>query len=344
MDGHSHSKQARIEYLDIFRSLGIILMIMGHVYFGGFFSKWIHAFHMPMFFFVSGWFYKSNDLTVGKSILRKAKSLLIPYLCFEIIVFVLSLPLIPEYLNVQTLYYILFDNTYIIPVAVCNNSVFPIPGAMWFLTALFFSEVIYIVLDRAFGYNWKSHIAVIIIAIFGMIAPKILPFRLPWALDAAFVGIGFFHIARAIKGTKAERILHIKLWQALLTGVFFSALIMVCPRINMRTGNYGVYLPFWINALGAIIAGWNIARYVEGLLVRGKIGKTVATWLKGIGKNSIVYLCLNQIVILIVMYVFEMAGINGFNAKVPILIITMSILFIIEKLICNTKLKVIIGK
>ena len=310
MDGHSHSKQARIEYLDIFRSLGIILMIMGHVYFGGFFSKWIHAFHMPMFFFVSGWFYKSNDLTVGKSILRKAKSLLIPYLCFEIIVFVLSLPLIPEYLNVQTLYYILFDNTYIIPVAVCN----------------------------------KSHIAVIIIAIFGMIAPKILPFRLPWALDAAFVGIGFFHIARAIKGTKAERILHIKLWQALLTGVFFSALIMVCPRINMRTGNYGVYLPFWINALGAIIAGWNIARYVEGLLVRGKIGKTVATWLKGIGKNSIVYLCLNQIVILIVMYVFEMAGINGFNAKVPILIITMSILFIIEKLICNTKLKVIIGK
>ena len=112
----------------------------------------------------------------------------------------------------------------------------------------------------------------------------------------------------------------------------------------MRTGNYGVYLPFWINALGAIIAGWNIARYVEGLLVRGKIGKTVATWLKGIGKNSIVYLCLNQIVILIVMYVFEMAGINGFNAKVPILIITMSILFIIEKLICNTKLKVIIGK
>lgn len=51
------NSSSRIEYIDIFRAFGIILMIMGHVKFGSIFNKWIHAFHMPMFFFISGWFY-----------------------------------------------------------------------------------------------------------------------------------------------------------------------------------------------------------------------------------------------------------------------------------------------
>ena len=49
----------RIEYIDIFRSFGIILMIMGHIGYGDTFDFFIHAFHMPMFFFISGYFYQS---------------------------------------------------------------------------------------------------------------------------------------------------------------------------------------------------------------------------------------------------------------------------------------------
>lgn len=51
------SKQ-RLDYIDVFRSLGIIAMVMRHVGFGGKFDHFIHAFHMPMFFFISGFFYK----------------------------------------------------------------------------------------------------------------------------------------------------------------------------------------------------------------------------------------------------------------------------------------------
>ena len=60
----------RIEYVDIFRGIGIILMILGHIGYIGIFDKIIrhvgfnvsadivvHAFHMPMFFVVSGFFY-----------------------------------------------------------------------------------------------------------------------------------------------------------------------------------------------------------------------------------------------------------------------------------------------
>lgn len=338
-----HKEKSRIEYIDLFRAFGIILMIMGHIKFGGHFDKWIHAFHMPMFFFVSGWFYKQK-YNVGYQIFKKISTLLLPYIVFELVQWFVLLIFVPEYRNFQTLLYIFSENTYKIPVENGTFGISPIPGAMWFLTAIFFIEVIYIVLDKALGHNWKLHVSVVCIVIVGMLAPTVLPFRLPWALDAAFVGIGFFHMARVCRGTKEENFLNLKLWQAVILGVVISASIMICPKINMRTGNYGWYVPFWINALGAIIAGWNLSRYFEKLFKYDGVLEKIGLWFKGIGKNSIVYLCLNQIVILVVTKVLYLVGIKGFISKVPVLILTMVILLVFEKLICGTKLKVIIGK
>ena len=49
-----------MDYIDIYRAFGIILMVMGHIGFGGKFDKFIHAFHMPMFFFISCLLYTSD--------------------------------------------------------------------------------------------------------------------------------------------------------------------------------------------------------------------------------------------------------------------------------------------
>ena len=61
-------RKSRMDYIDIYRAFGIILMVMGHIGFGGKFDKFIHAFHMPMFFFISGFFYKEKciDLLLRK--------------------------------------------------------------------------------------------------------------------------------------------------------------------------------------------------------------------------------------------------------------------------------------
>ena len=40
----------RIEWLDVSKGIGIILVIIGHcVYLGGGMHNWIFSFHMPMF-------------------------------------------------------------------------------------------------------------------------------------------------------------------------------------------------------------------------------------------------------------------------------------------------------
>jgi len=52
----------RIDYLDIAKGIGIILVYIGHCYIGERTQTlsnviyWIYSFHMPFFFFVSGMF------------------------------------------------------------------------------------------------------------------------------------------------------------------------------------------------------------------------------------------------------------------------------------------------
>ena len=86
-------RKSRMDYIDIYRAFGIILMVMGHIGFGGKFDKFIHAFHMPMFFFISGFFYKEKCLDIKKYAVDKAKKLLTPYFVFGGGVL---LPLVPE--------------------------------------------------------------------------------------------------------------------------------------------------------------------------------------------------------------------------------------------------------
>ena len=50
-DNNINSQTERIDYLDIARCIGIILMIMEHVGFSKRFDHFIHAFNMPMFFY-----------------------------------------------------------------------------------------------------------------------------------------------------------------------------------------------------------------------------------------------------------------------------------------------------
>lgn len=60
-------------------------MIMGHIGFGGCFNYWIHAFHMPMFYIISGFLYKKKSTSFYEITVKKAKSLLIPYFIFGVI-------------------------------------------------------------------------------------------------------------------------------------------------------------------------------------------------------------------------------------------------------------------
>lgn len=262
----STSLTKRVEYIDIFRGFGIIFMIMGHVYFGYYFDKWIHAFHMPMFFIVSGFFSHTaeNFKDLRKKILKNVKKLMVPYFLWGIIHSVLYLILYYENENFSSILNLVWFNTDSLPIA----------GALWFLTALFFADLIYGFIAVIFvkKKTW-FYISILIIASLGTVLNLFWQLRLPWSLDAAFVGSGFLLIGYFLRklSEKLEWILNLPFSLSLLLGIVFSVLVFINGYINMRTAQYAIIPLFWINAVGCTICGMNLCKCIEKKIIKYKI-------------------------------------------------------------------------
>ncbi len=71
----------RIDHIDILRGIGILYMLIGHIGFGPEMDIYLHAFHMPLFFFLSGYLFSFPD-DLNLYVQKKVKSLLVPYFSF----------------------------------------------------------------------------------------------------------------------------------------------------------------------------------------------------------------------------------------------------------------------
>ncbi len=129
------TKNNRIDYLDIAKGIGILLVILGHIpYISEPVRQYIVSFHMPLFFIISGilichtWKEEENTASFVK---RKVRGLLLPYAFFSVIYLLIELCRIwvkgtGEWGN---LFRQLFQS-------VCLQGV----SVLWFFPALFFAE------------------------------------------------------------------------------------------------------------------------------------------------------------------------------------------------------------
>ena len=74
----------RIEYIDIAKGLGIILVVIGHCIDGKTFpGTWISSFHMPLFFILSGMCFNASRYTsLIPFFYKRFKTLFLPLLFF----------------------------------------------------------------------------------------------------------------------------------------------------------------------------------------------------------------------------------------------------------------------
>lgn len=110
--------------MDAFRGIGMCCVILGHMQIPYVFAQAIFSFHMPLFFFASGYLY-SGGWGV-KWILGKVDSLLLPYLIYGV------MNIAVRELNVGDV------NWWFVKMLFCGNGV----GVVWFLTCLFMVELI----------------------------------------------------------------------------------------------------------------------------------------------------------------------------------------------------------
>lgn len=194
--------QKRVVFIDIAKGLGILLVVLAHndlQAYAPFVHKIIYSFHMPLFFFLSGMFFKP-EITLKDLLRRRFDSLLKPYFFTILMIYFAA---------------VFFDNMGF-PVALSRmlkslyaNGFYLDWVAMWFLPALFTTNLVAFAFYKLLppsqnhGLRWLALAGLLVLGIWTL--PWFMPFQLalfgrslplnglPWSLDLALLA-GFFFI------------------------------------------------------------------------------------------------------------------------------------------------------
>lgn len=331
----------RVGYFDILRGIGVVLMVMGHVTFGKAFDIYIHAFHMPLFFFVSGYFFnmkKYKDMKVF--IIHKAKSLLVPYTVFVLLC--------------QVIHYVYTGDFrfsyFILSYFSSNHNRIDAIGALWFLPCLFSAEIIFYMINKI-GFNKYLRITVVLlITLIGNFTPVDFPFCIDSAMSCIAVMYFGYVLKRYGNHDVLHKIFHLKWIWLVVFFVINVYMIFKNGYVNIRTNYYSNVVLYWINCISAIILYTNIANKLD--VSSSKIVEVINKKVKYVGKNSLIYLLLNELMIYVVNVTFQLIHISSFLERyldkfikqMAVFAVCMVFLHIATEITNKTFLKIFIGK
>ncbi|HAH18651.1 acyltransferase [uncultured Eubacterium sp.] len=287
----------RVKSVDIFKAIGIIFMLFSHTALcDQILVRYFNCFYMPMFFCISGYFYHDNSFL--KVTIKKAKALLIPYLGIGLLgIFIDCVVVNPGGIDISYALDALFIHSYNIPVV----------GAIWFLIALFWAEEIFTILKRT---NNKIifHVGCIAVAMTGCTLRRIFfamhtdYVRPIWNIDSAMTAVGFMYIgylAFIFKETKIVKCALNLPKYIILPMLIVNIYLASITYITMWANDYKNIPLLWINGIMGSIIWYSISKHIDNskILEVQALGNLLAY----IGKNSIIFLCWNQLV----LYVFK---------------------------------------
>lgn len=312
----------RIEYIDLAKGICILLVIQIHVYgdtsFGIF--QEMSIFRMPLYYFLSGIFFKTygNFVPFFK---KKANKLLLPFFVFFIFS-IIPLHLYFDFLlpNREITIQDLFMSDH-------GRLYHRYNGAIWFLISLFFSNLIfYVIYTLSKGQSLPIVIASSICGIIGYFlnyADKYLPLWFDTSLTTLpFFVMGYItrHNTKFISTNFCRKdYLFISISLLSLLGVLLINKTTNNQLIDFDQNRYNV-------GVACLYIGGLSGTYLI-LFISKKLNKVLLV--SYIGRYSIVVLCTHILYIFIlrnILYRFSIPQDNGFiNTSVFIIIILLSI-------------------
>lgn len=315
----------RIFWLDNLKALGIFLVVFGHMIPVSRLQQYIYSFHMPLFFFVSGYLFDQSKYNFGQFFRRRFSTLIIPYLFFATLCFLfwffivrnLSIagkslatdPLIP----LIGIFYGVAWGEYRVPMSI----------ALWFLPCLFVLEIVfYFVRNRYF--------LLLVFAIIGYIV-TFLPFRLPWGSDVALTGIVFYGMGHFYKDTWTTN-------KALpFLFAFHFAFCFLNTPVDMNGLVYGNIFYFYISACSGVLFYSALCKFIKKNMILEYVGSNTIIF---VGLVEITWFIMNGISYLFFRTKLEQTGLGfTFAASIVQIGLTIPAIYFI-----NTWFPFILGK
>ncbi|NQX96736.1 MAG: acyltransferase family protein [Flavobacteriales bacterium] len=225
---------SRKGYIDIMKGIGIISVVAGHTYIG-ITKQIIFLFHMPLFFFLGGYLFKTrtNQLQYIKD---KSIHLLLPYFSFLLLLyFPFFTPISSNNLHASSWF-----NYFAIPF-IGGQALSTIVGVFWFITCFFVAQQLFNLLIIKLS-TLKLQIVLTLFLIISYINSIIYPnFWLPWNVNVVFAAIPLFYIGFLFK----NGIIKIKPWLITILSVliFISSFYITTNTYDMKYAKYGI--PFF---------------------------------------------------------------------------------------------------
>ena len=332
----------RIDWIDMAKGYGIIFSIYAHLGYD-LLTSWIYSFHMPLFFFISGYLF-NDDVDFITLLKKKIKSLLVPYVC-------LGLPMICVY--VIQYHVFSFEGVIDLLLQLIFQQRFL---TLWYISVLFIIEFVFFFIRKLI----KSEKLILFISLFVLLIGDIYlrtnGIPMLWNIDVCFMAFPFFSIGYICKKNKALDLL-CSVKRKLLAAFFALLGSLILWFINMK--NFGVCLDMYSNIYGLLPITYACA--LLGILFVVAVAK-MATYMpvKYIGENSILYFAWHQSIAFPFISKFldiTRTSIYGslFGSTLPrflgvdlvkiyYTVVTCCLLSICTHIIKKTKLKFMIGK
>lgn len=238
------------------------------------------TFHLPVFFVMSGYFFKASQPFTGAFVKKAARGLLVPYAVTAAFVVIVAtvLAFFSETLSTKAEFFRWLGAALYGEGATTPLSLFPVEriGAIWFLLAMFWAQLILVITDKLPGTNiW-------IVALFLLAWLSASYIWLPWSIQSGFGAALFMRIGIEMRnhGVLSKNLIT---WPiALVCFAAWMAYFLLCP---FDPSYAMLILPAGlIDPLGGIAATITIIKISELI---GKGWQPLSRGMQAIGRNTL---------------------------------------------------------
>lgn len=310
----------------ILQSLGIIFVVVGHRGGINLLADWfpIYSFHMPLFIFISGYFYKKeSENQYLNFFIKKIRKLVIPYFIWNFIYGLIAINLQKSEIIAYGIKFN-FESLFIKPWQGGNQ--FGLNVAGWFVLALFLIQIIYTFIRKSFNIIKvnNEYIIMLFMIILGLLGVDLAykGYKSGWYLTLIHIlfGLPFYHLGYFYKEKLEERdtlsnwayFLILFIVQFLLVKVTGGNTYLGMWDANFNNFKCNIFTPF-ITPLPGIMFWLRTSRILVPSLQNSKI-------IDYISRNTWTIMMHHQFVFFIINYCMliiknNMGKFNGFNNK-----------------------------
>ena len=284
----------RLDYIDFAKALGMLLIVWGHIRLGDWSNAFVYAFHIPLFFFLSGMVFSKKRYPDFKSfLLKRINSLIKPYVVFSGLTWIIWVAYsYVSHANVES-YWMPLAQTFI---AQGSGGFFIHNVPLWFVSCLFVVEIIYYFLADLKGV-WIMIITIAMAAISYWAINCLESFDvtlLPWNIEVAMLAIPFYAAGHwMVRGLSHQGVMnmvnsHKKVALVLLAILAFVVYVgsQYNGSISFGHADLGknVFIAYGCGLSGTLM--WLIGCILLADLAINKEGLRLLEWIKWFGRNS----------------------------------------------------------